>query len=127
MKSRKFSIAARLKSFKHASRGLAFLFREEHNSWIHLAIAVILIPVCILLHLSLQEWCLIVLCIGIVFALELINSAIERLADQVSPGHDKNIGIIKDMAAGAVLIGSIAAAATGLIILLPKFFLLIHP
>ncbi|MCX6223414.1 MAG: diacylglycerol kinase family protein [Bacteroidia bacterium] len=127
MKSRKFSIPARIRSFKYAFRGLWWLIREEHNSWIHLSIAVILIPVCILLHLSLVEWILITLCIGFVLALELINSAFERLTDKISPERDPDIGKIKDIAAAAVLISAVAAAVVGLIILGPKLFALIKP
>jgi diacylglycerol kinase (ATP) len=120
MKSRKFSIPARIRSFKYAFRGLWWLIREEHNSWIHLAIIVLLIPVCILLHLSVIEWTLITICIGLVLAMELINSAIERLADKISPERDPDIGKIKDIASAAVLISAIAAAVVGLIILVPK-------
>lgn len=127
MKSRKFSVSARLLSFKYAFRGWWWLVREEHNSWIHLAIVLVLIPVCILLRLSLIEWALISICIGLVLALELINSAIERLADKISAKHDAEIGKIKDIAAGSVLIGAIAAAVVGLVILLPKLIGLIKP
>jgi diacylglycerol kinase len=127
MKSGKFSIQARLRSFNDAFRGLWWLVREEHNSWIHLTITAILIPACFLLHISLNEWILIIICIGMVLSLELINSAIERLADKISPDHDPAIGKIKDIAAAAVLMGAIAAAAVGLLILLPKFLILIKP
>ena len=125
MKSGKFSIPARIRSFKYAFRGLWWLIREEHNSWIHLAFIVILIPSGILLRLSPIEWTLITICIGLVLALELVNSAIERLADKVSPERDPDIGKIKDIAAAAVLISAIAAAIIGLIILVPKFLLVI--
>jgi len=120
MKSGKFSIPARLRSFKYAFHGFRWLIRDEHNSWIYLVVVIVLVPVCFLLKLSLMEWALIALCIGLVFALEMVNSAIERLADKVSPGSDPVIGKIKDLAAGAVLIMSIAAAIVALIILVPK-------
>jgi diacylglycerol kinase (ATP) len=121
MHSRKFSVPARIRSFKYAIRGLWWLIREEHNSWIHFAVVVILIPVCIVLRLSLIEWTLITICIGLVLAMELVNSAIERLADKISPQRDSDIGKIKDIAAAAVLVSAIAAAVVGLIILVPKF------
>lgn len=125
MKSRKFSIPARIGSFRHAFRGLRWVIREEHNSWIHVAVIVILVPVCLILGLSLIEWTLISICIGLVLALELVNSAIERLADKISPEHDPIIGKTKDISAAAVLITAIAAAIVGLIILVPKFIMLI--
>lgn len=124
MKSGKFSIQARLRSFTHAFRGLWWLIRDEHNSWIHLAIVAILVPACFILNISLTEWMIIILCIGLVLSLELINSAIERMADKISPHQDADIGKIKDIAAAAVLISAIASAIIGLIILVPKFITL---
>jgi diacylglycerol kinase (ATP) len=121
MKSRKFSIPARLRSFRFAFRGVWWLIREEHNSWIHLAVVAVLIPVCFLLGLSAIEWTVIAVCTGLVLALELVNSAIERLADKISPEQDPDIGKIKDIAAAAVLVAAIASAVSGLIILVPKF------
>jgi len=126
MKSGKFSIAARLRSFPHAFRGLYWMIKDEHNSRIHLAIAIILVPVCFILRLSLVEWAVIVACIGLVLALELINSALERISDKISPGKDPEIGKIKDIAAGAVLIGAITSAIIGLIILLPKLMAMLQ-
>lgn len=127
MKSRKFSIPARLHSFKYAFQGMKWLIREEHNSWIHLTITIVLVPVCLLLRISPMEWTIIILCIGLVLILELINSVIERLLDKISPEHDPEIGKIKDLAAAAVLIGAISSAIAGLIILVPKFLALINP
>ena len=126
MKSEKFSIRARLRSFTHAFRGLGWLILEEHNSRIHLLVTLVLVPVCFFLHLSPVEWSLIAICIGFVFSMELVNSAIEGLADKISPGRDPLIGKIKDMAAGAVLVSAIAAAAVALIILLPKLLMLLN-
>jgi diacylglycerol kinase len=100
---------------------LWWLIREEHNAWIHLTVTIVLIPVCFWLRLSLIEWTLILVCIGLVLAMELVNSAIERMADKISPKRDPDIGKIKDLSAGAVLISSIAAAIVALIILVPKF------
>ena len=62
---------------------------------------------------------------GLVLGMELVNSAIERLADKISTERDPVIGKIKDLSAGAVLISAIAAAIVGLIILVPKFLILI--
>jgi diacylglycerol kinase (ATP) len=126
MRSRKFSIPARLRSFRHAFKGWWWMIREEHNSWIHLAIVLVLIPVCFIVRLNLIEWVIIILCIGMVLGMELMNSAIERIADKISPEHDPEIGKIKDLAAGAVLVCAIAAAIVGLIIIIPKFLLLIQ-
>ena len=61
------------------------------------------------------EWIAVIFCIGFVFALELVNSSIENMADFVSKEYHDLIKKTKDLAAGAVLIGAIAAAIIGLI------------
>jgi diacylglycerol kinase len=55
-----------------------------------------------------------------VIALEMINSAIENLVDFVSPEKHQSIKKIKDLSAGAVLVGATVAAIVGLIVFLPK-------
>lgn len=122
MAAKRFSFKARLISFKFAFRGLGLLFREEHNSWIYLAVIAVLIPLCIIFRLSVTEWALICLSIGIVISAEIFNTVIERVSDKVSPDFDPVIGKIKDLGAAAVLVTAFAAAAVGLIIFLPKIF-----
>ncbi len=124
MGAKKFSIRARILSFKYAFRGLGHLLREEHNSWIYVAIIVLVIPLSIILKLSLTEWALVCLSIGIVISAEILNTVIERVSDKVSPKFDPVIGKIKDLGAAAVLVTAIAAAVVGLIIFLPKILAL---
>jgi len=74
-------------------------------------------------RISTGEWIAVVFCIGLVFALELINSAIENIADFITIERNETIKKVKDLSAGAVLAAAIASAIIGLIIFLPKFFL----
>lgn len=62
------------------------------------------------------EWIVIILCIGVVIAAELFNTAIEKLVDLVSPERHPIAGQVKDIAAGAVLVCAVAAAIIGIII-----------
>lgn len=116
----KFSIAKRLKSFAYAFNGLRILFREEHNSRIHLFATVCVIVAGVLLKLSILEWVAIAFAVGLVFSGEILNSSIEDLADVVCPERDDRIKKVKDMAAAAVLVNAIAAATIGLLVFLPK-------
>ena len=120
MVSGKFSIKKRLRSFVYAFNGLRILIREEHNSRIHLFITGCVAVAGWLLKISSIEWITILLCIGLVIALELVNSAIENLANYVSPEKRAIIKKTKDLSAGAVLIGAIIAAIVGVVIFLPK-------
>lgn len=116
----KFSIVKRLKSFAYAFNGLRILFREEHNSRIHLFATVCVIVAGVLLKLSILEWVAIAFAVGLVFSGEIFNSSIEDLADVVCPERDDRIKKVKDMAAAAVLVNAIAAATIGLLVFLPK-------
>lgn len=124
MAGEKFSIKKRLKSFGYAFNGLKILLSEEHNSRIHFLAAIIVILAGFLLKISRLEWIMICFAIGIVFIAELINSAIEALADHVTQDYQPFIKKAKDLAAGAVLIAAILAAVTGVIIFLPHILLL---
>lgn len=122
MIDKEFSILARLKSFKHAFNGLKFFFINEHNGWVHIFAAVFAIALSFYLKLSGLEWIAISSVIAIVFAAEIFNSSIEKLADTVTSEINPQIKIVKDLAAAGVLITAILAALTGGIIFLPKLF-----
>ena len=117
----RFSIAKRIKSFSHAFNGLKILLCEEHNSWIHVIAAICALIAGFILHISAIEWIVIILCIALVFALELINSAIENIADFVSPQKNETIKKVKDLSAAAVLIAAIGALIIGLIIIIKNY------
>jgi len=70
----------------------------------------------IILEISKIEFLLILGISAVNFSLELTNTAIERLADKVSPEYNQQIGVIKDVMAGAVLVSSVFAVVMGVII-----------
>lgn len=120
MKNSGFTFRKRLASFRYALNGVRLLIQKEHNAWIHCFAAVCVVTAGFLLGLSEMEWIAAVIVIGAVLAAEAVNSAIEALADLVSPDYNEAIKRTKDLAAGAVLITAIAAAIVGLIIFYPK-------
>ena len=92
---------------------------QQRNIRIMGAIAAAVIVIAALEGVSALRWALLLTCIGVVLAAELLNTAIEILADQVEPAEDPSIRDVKDVAAGAVLILSAFATVIGLIILWP--------
>ena len=116
----KFSTSKRIKSFAYAFKGLVLMFREEHNSRIHLAAGVLAVLTGFLLNISMIEWVAIVLCIGWVLGMEAINSALERICDLISKEKSASIEKIKDLAAAGVLISALTALGVGMLIFLPK-------
>lgn len=125
VKTKSFSVASRTSSFRYAFNGIKTLFKTEANAVLQLMAAIMAITVGLLLHLSAYEWIMVVFCIGMVFAAELFNSSIEYLSDVVSPGFDSRIKKVKDLAAAGVLVSSIIAFITGLIIFVPKIIALL--
>lgn len=126
MKQKNFSIKKRMQSFKYAFNGLRILLCEECNARIHLCITICVLAMGFVFKISVGEWIAVILCIGFVFALELINTSIENMADFASKEYNDLIKKTKDLAAGAVLIGAIAAVITGLIIFVPKIIELLY-
>ena len=120
MKKEKFSIKKRMRSFGYAFDGIATLLRDEHNSRIHLFAMGCVVVLGLLLSISPTEWCIVALCCGGVLMAEAMNSAVEALADLVSPDFHPLIKKAKDVGAAGVLMMATAAAAAGLIIFVPK-------
>lgn len=98
------------------------MFRTERNMRIHLTFTVLVIIFGWILRISNTEWLLCLLCFGLVFTAEMVNTAIENIVDLVSPQQNKLAGKAKDIAAGAVLVSAIISACVGLIIFIPKLW-----
>jgi diacylglycerol kinase len=113
----------RLLAFVFALRGIEHGWKREEHLRIHALMAAVAIMLGIFLQINLWEWCVILLNIGIVIGAELMNAAIERLADRITKEKDPFIGQAKDLAAGAVLIVSMVALVLGMIIFVPKLWL----
>lgn len=124
MKNDGFTFRKRLRSFRYAFNGICLLITKEHNAWIHCFAAVCVVIAGFLLEISKMEWIACVIVIGAVLAAEAVNSAVEALADFVSPEYSDAIKRTKDLAAGAVLLMAIAAAVVGGIIFFPKLIAL---
>jgi diacylglycerol kinase len=113
-------IKKELSSFRNAFRGIGILFREELHARIHALAVVCIVALGFLFELAAWEWCIILACMGVVFGLEAVNTAIERLSDRVSTEHHPLAGKAKDVAAGAVLIAVLFFAVVWGIIFIPK-------
>ena len=108
-----------LHSFGYAWQGIRGCIGKEQNLSFHLITSLAVIIAGIGFDISRNEWIAVILCIGVVIAAELFNTAIERLVDFVSPQRHPIAGQVKDIAAGAVLVCALAAIAVGLIIFVP--------
>ena len=106
-----------LKSANHALNGVRETIRKERNFKIQLVFGFIIILLSIFLKIPKIELIIIIFICSFVLILEMINSVIERLVDQLSSKHNKEYGKIKDIMAGAVLFSAILAVIIGILIL----------
>ena len=114
------SITKMLRSFRYAGRGVMVALRRENNFRYHLLATAGALVTGWLTAFTVTEWCLVLMLIGMVYASEIINTAIEKLMDKLHPDLDPDVGAVKDLAAGAVLVTSVTAAVVGSIILIGK-------
>ncbi len=111
-----FSVRKTLKSFIYAFKGVWLVMRYENNMRVHLLAALAVLVVGLYFQLSVVEWAIIITQVGLVWAAEIINTALEKLVDLVSPEYHPLAGKVKDMAAGAVLVLSMGALVVGVLI-----------
>ena len=116
-----FRLSERARSFHHAFRGIATVIRTQHNAWIHLPATAGVVALGFYESLNPLEWCVIVLAIALVWITEVLNTAIEFLADEVSRERREGLGRAKDVGAGAVLLAAIGSIVLGLLVFVPHF------
>ncbi|HAR40081.1 MAG TPA: diacylglycerol kinase [Coprothermobacter sp.] len=101
-------------SFRIAVKGLKNAFLREYHIRVAFFLVLALFLYSLVLGLTLREWLVLVTFSSLVVCLEMVNSALEKLADAVHPDWSEQVGFAKDLAAGAVLVSIGAAAAAGL-------------
>lgn len=110
-------------SIQFALEGLRYLCLSERNFRIDLLIACGVTILGLILGLSVQEWVLMVLVMGLVLTAEGMNTALEYTIDLCTQGRaDRRAKIAKDVAAGVCLLAATCAFITGCLVFAPKLF-----
>ena len=118
---------SRYNSFGHAFRGWWYVIRTQKNAWLHAIITTLVVAMSLWLHVSAQDWAVLVLTIALVWSAEFFNTAIEAVVDLASPVQHPLAKTGKDVGAAAVLIAALAAILVGLLILGPPLWAKIAP
>ena len=118
---KKYGFKRFFNGFKYAFAGLKTVFKTEQNLLFDLIFGILTIIFGFILKLSMIEFVIVIICIGLVLSLELINTAIEYTVDMAMPEIHPLAKSAKDVSAAGVLISAIMALIIGLIIYLPKF------
>ena len=104
---------------------MAQFFRFDRNGKLHLLAAVLVTAAGWYFALSAMEWCVLLLCMGLVIGLEMVNYALENLCNLVHNDFHPLVKAVKDVAAAAVLWAAIASAVVGMIIFIPRIIALL--
>lgn len=107
-------------SVQHAARGVKRLLATQVNARIHAGAALAATATGYWLDITSLEWGLLILAMGLVLCAEGLNTAVEFVVDLASPQWSALARDAKDVAAGAVLIASVAAFGVGLAIFMPR-------
>ncbi len=118
----RFSVVARLRSFRFAIAGFVYMLRTQHNAWPHLIATILVIAAGVGLKIVADDWRWIIAAIVLVWVAEAVNTAFEHLCDVVQPEFHVSVQRSKDIAASAVLICVVGAAAIGAITFWPYVF-----
>lgn len=114
-----------MRSFKYAFTGIKYVLKTQPNMKVHSVVGLIAIAGGFFFHISESEWLALVIVIGFVLILEVVNTAVETLVDLYTEEFHYLAKISKDTAAGAVLLMALVSIVVGLIIFLPKIWILI--
>lgn len=109
-----------IRALVHAAQGITLGLQQERHLRFHGIAAAGVVGLALWLPLQVWEWTVLLLCIGMVFAAELMNGALERVADVAHPDTHPLIKAAKDMSAGAVLVLAVVSLVVGLLIFGPK-------
>ena len=115
-------IKGRCKGAVYACKGVIILLKTEASIQVQFVLGIIMTLAGIYYQISKIEWMFQIFAIGLIISIEALNTAVEEIADFIHPEFHNKIGLIKDIAAGAVFIAAITATIIGGLIYIPKIF-----
>lgn len=105
-----------LKAFGYAFYGIWHCLQKERNYRLHVFITLCVCALAWHYQFNRYQWSILILTVMSILVLEMINTAFELVVDMLSPEFHPTAKIIKDVAAGAVLVASVAAFVIGILL-----------
>lgn len=111
-----------VRSVSCALQGIAYTVKTQRNMQIHVAAAVLVLAATWWLRIPRSDVLLVFFSIALVFALELVNTAVEAMVDLASPDWNAKAKVAKDASAGAVLVVAILSVLIGISVFGPPLY-----
>ncbi len=112
-----------IESFNYAVSGIISAIKTEKSMRIHYSIAVIVLLSSLFFDFSRTEFLLLLFAVSLVVISEMINTAIERTIDLITKEFHPLARLVKDVAAGAVLIATINSLIVGYLLFFERLSL----
>lgn len=119
-RNKQFGIKRFFKSFKYSWEGLVYAYRYEQSMMLHFFLSIFVICLGIWLKINPFEWAFCILGLGIMLAIELLNTAIEGVVDLASPDIHPLAKIAKDTGSAASGVYAVISFISACFIFIPK-------
>lgn len=109
----------RVESLGYALAGWLYMLRHQKNTRIMSVASILVFVVALWLQIDTTGWAILILAVTVVWMAEFLNAAVEAVVNLASPDFHPMAKVAKDVAAASVLLGAVASALIGLLILGP--------
>lgn len=118
---KKKGIRRTLRTFKFSFQGLSYAYKNEQSMWIHAGASIITIVLGFIVGLTLTEWAIVLISLGVILASELINTAIEAAVDLCTLEIHPLAKIAKDCGSASTFVLTLCAVIVCLFVFVPYF------
>ena len=125
-KSKHTGIKHYLYSTKYSIDGLLYSYKNEKSLWMHGLCSIVDICLGIIFKISLVQWSMILISLGVILSIELLNTAIEAVVDMVTLEYHPLAKIAKDCGSAATFIAVLIAIVLNCFIFIPKILVLLN-
>ncbi len=110
------------KALINSANGLGWALRHEAALRQEIAALVVALPVSLFVAASIAWWLALVGALVLLIIVELLNTAVEKLSDHVTPERSQAIKVVKDLGSAAVLFALTLAFLVWVAALAVRFF-----
>ena len=110
------------KSLLCSIKGIFWMLKSERNFQLEVLALIVNLFLIVYFELNSTDAALIILVCFLVLITEALNTAVEKICDFVEPNFNKKIGLIKDIAAGAVILATFLSIIVGILVYSNYFF-----
>ena len=110
------------KSLLYSIKGIFWMLKSERNFQLEVFALIINLFLIVYFKLNSTDAALIILVCFLVLITEALNTAVEKICDFVEPNFNKKIGLIKDIAAGSVILATLLSIIVGVLVYSKYFF-----